>query len=135
MQTPLLWEAWRDELRPHLDRRFVDFLLQGIQEGFRIGFDCRCRVQPARSLHLPLGITPKRFTVFQEIFVLQKFSDSSISTKIKNTEIILYDYLKHRINGIVFDNVVAQYLGVYQIPKAACPELYRLKQLRWRIEK
>ena len=22
----------------------------------------------------------------------------------------------------------------YQIPKAACPELYRLKQLRWRIE-
>ena len=56
--------------------------------------------------------------------------------KIKNTEIILYDHLKH---GIVFENVVAQYLGVfqmdYQIPKAACPELYRLKQLRWRIEK
>ena len=49
MQTPLLWEAWRDELRPHLDRRFVDFLLQGIQEGFRIGFDYHCRVQPARS--------------------------------------------------------------------------------------
>ena len=54
------------------------------------------------------------YTVFQEIFVLQKFSDSIISTKIKNTEIILYDYLKHRINGIVFENVVAQYLGVFQ---------------------
>ena len=62
--------------------------------------------------YLEVLCTHNNNTVFQEIFVLQKFSDSSISTKIKNTEIILYDYLKHWINGIVFENVVAQYLGV-----------------------
>ena len=37
--TPLNIRAWEAELRAHLDRKYIQFLLEGIQQGFRIGFD------------------------------------------------------------------------------------------------
>ena len=37
--TPLNVEAWRSELSDHPDQEFVGYLLDGIQHGFRIGFD------------------------------------------------------------------------------------------------
>ena len=37
--TPLRAEAWEVALRGHPDRAFVGFILQGITQGFRIGFD------------------------------------------------------------------------------------------------
>ena len=37
--TSLKLRAWETALRQHPDREFVDFLLQGIREGFRIGFN------------------------------------------------------------------------------------------------
>ena len=45
--TPLRAEAW--ELRPsaHPDRAFASYILRGIREGFRLGFDRRSRCRPA----------------------------------------------------------------------------------------
>ena len=37
--TPLIAEAWAIELAAHPDPRFRNFLVKGLQEGFRIGYD------------------------------------------------------------------------------------------------
>ena len=37
--TPLRWEAWAAGLRNHPDKEFVQFLVNGIREGFRIGYN------------------------------------------------------------------------------------------------
>ena len=37
--TPLKPDAWRRELLKHPDREFVEMILRGITEGFRIGYD------------------------------------------------------------------------------------------------
>ena len=37
--TPLCWEAWARELQSHPDREFAEYIVGGIQHGFRIGFD------------------------------------------------------------------------------------------------
>ena len=37
--TPLSLDAWKNNLRSHPDRDFVQYLLSGIQEGFKFGFD------------------------------------------------------------------------------------------------
>ena len=37
--TPLVASVWEAELRGHPDSEFADFLVEGIQCGFRIGFD------------------------------------------------------------------------------------------------
>ena len=45
-RTPLKVAAWEYHLRAHPDREFVQYLLEGLQHGFRIGFDygkCKCR--------------------------------------------------------------------------------------------
>ena len=39
MSTPLKPVSWRSELLNHPDQEFVKTLLQGIAEGFRIGYD------------------------------------------------------------------------------------------------
>ena len=40
---------WQQDLRYHPDRRYTEFILQGIQEGFRVGFDNSQPLQPASS--------------------------------------------------------------------------------------
>jgi len=37
--TPLVWQQWEEELREHPDREWVEFLVRGIREGFRLGHD------------------------------------------------------------------------------------------------
>lgn len=37
--TPLMLPAWTHFLRDHPDQEFVGYLLDGIANGFRIGFD------------------------------------------------------------------------------------------------
>ena len=37
---PLNPEQWEVMLAKHPDKRFVDYLLEGIKDGFRIGFSC-----------------------------------------------------------------------------------------------
>lgn len=39
VDTPLNLEAWKVELRDHPDKEYVQYLLDGISGGFRIGFD------------------------------------------------------------------------------------------------
>ena len=41
INTPLKIDEWRQQLREHPDPDFVDYILQGITEGFRIGFNYR----------------------------------------------------------------------------------------------
>ena len=37
--TPLHWPAWELALYSHPDRIFADLIVNGIKEGYRIGFD------------------------------------------------------------------------------------------------
>ena len=37
--TPVCQQFWKDELATHHDPDFVGWVLRGLQEGFRIGFD------------------------------------------------------------------------------------------------
>ena len=39
--TPIQLEFWQMELRHHPDQRFATFILKGLQNGFRIGFNNR----------------------------------------------------------------------------------------------
>ena len=39
--TPLVWQKWEEELGGHPDRRWVEFLVRGIRDGFRVGHDQR----------------------------------------------------------------------------------------------
>lgn len=39
--SPLHWEAWKDALALHPDGQYVNYLVAGLKEGFRIGFDYR----------------------------------------------------------------------------------------------
>ena len=43
--TPLILERWSDELLLHPDQCFVQYILNGITNGFRIGFDHHCPLQ------------------------------------------------------------------------------------------
>jgi len=36
--TPLQLGMWRDELKFHPDQLFANYILRGIESGFRIGF-------------------------------------------------------------------------------------------------
>ena len=37
--SPLDWRVWQDHLAPLSDRRLAEYVVQGIHDGFRIGFD------------------------------------------------------------------------------------------------
>ena len=41
ISTPWDWRAWEDMLHTHPDREFADIIVNGIREGFRIGFEYR----------------------------------------------------------------------------------------------
>ena len=39
ISTPLKWEAWATELEPHPDKEYARYIVAGIKQGFRIGFN------------------------------------------------------------------------------------------------
>ena len=39
VNTPLRWSEWERELVNHPDQRFASFIVEGIRQGFRVGFD------------------------------------------------------------------------------------------------
>ena len=41
--------AWRERLRSHPDREFAEYVLSGLEHGFRIGFDYQTRLSSARQ--------------------------------------------------------------------------------------
>ena len=80
--SPLVWERWAQLLEHHPDRRFVEYILTGIRQGFCIGFNRDQRLRNAtcnlpsqvpaviseylarevslnRMLKIPLGIWPR----------------------------------------------------------------------------
>ena len=46
--SPLRWQEWDVGLSTHPDQRFRQYIVNGIQEGFRVGFDYRCQCWPSR---------------------------------------------------------------------------------------
>ena len=47
VHTPLIRDAWAEALRQHPDRAFTRYILRGLREGFRIGFDRAAPIQSA----------------------------------------------------------------------------------------
>ena len=39
VSTPLPWQAWDRMLASHPDQRFRKYIVSGLQDGFRVGFD------------------------------------------------------------------------------------------------
>ena len=39
VRSPLQWEVWQEHLRSHPDRDYAEYLICGLRDGFRIGFD------------------------------------------------------------------------------------------------
>ena len=39
ISTPLKWEAWATELEPHPDKECAQYIVAGIKQSFRIGFN------------------------------------------------------------------------------------------------
>ena len=39
MATPLRWEVWQEAMSSHPDRELVEYIIAGLREGFRIGYD------------------------------------------------------------------------------------------------
>lgn len=37
--SPLILATWERELKTHPDRAFAEFILRGIKEGFRVGYE------------------------------------------------------------------------------------------------
>ena len=40
VRTPLRAKAWQEMLADHPDRRLVEWVVRGIQQGFRVGYQC-----------------------------------------------------------------------------------------------
>ncbi len=52
--TPLLWQQWDRALEAHPDQRLRHYIVEGIKDGFRIGFDgSRAVVRPAMYTNMP----------------------------------------------------------------------------------
>jgi hypothetical protein len=49
VSTPLVIPAWEDALKPHPDRVLAQYILRGLQCGFRIGFDRSHHLQSASA--------------------------------------------------------------------------------------
>ena len=43
ISSPLHWREWQLSLAKHLDEFFAQFVVRGIKEGFRIGYDYQSR--------------------------------------------------------------------------------------------
>ena len=43
VRTPLRVNAWQEMLADHPDRRLVEWVVRGIQQGFRVGYQCDLR--------------------------------------------------------------------------------------------
>ena len=48
VRTPLHWDQWDQQLESHPDERFREFIVIGIREGFRVGFDYPRTCQSSR---------------------------------------------------------------------------------------
>ena len=44
--SPLQIETWSQELDTHPDKDYVSYIIEGMSDGFRIGFNRKCRLQP-----------------------------------------------------------------------------------------
>ena len=48
--TPLMAKVWAERLKGHPDRAFSEYIVAGLAEGFRIGFDySQARLAPSRG--------------------------------------------------------------------------------------
>ena len=69
MSTPLQIEAWRQALTHHPDPAFQRYIIEGLSEGFHIGFDRRQPLQSARK-NMPSAV--QHHTVVSEYVANEK---------------------------------------------------------------
>ena len=50
--TPLRLETWNEELAHHPDRRFAEYILHGIENGFRVGFNYNQQTLVAKGTNM-----------------------------------------------------------------------------------
>ena len=63
--TPLILEAWTKLLRDHPDKEYVSYILEGIREGFRVGFKWGvCPLAPSQG-NMPIA-KPERVSQYLE---------------------------------------------------------------------
>ena len=65
VNSPLILSQWQQELYHHSDKRYTKYILQGIEEGFKIGFNNFHILQLSTS-NLP---TPNPSTIYWESFM------------------------------------------------------------------
>lgn len=49
VNTPLRWSEWERELANYPDRKFASFIVDGIRQGFRVGFDYSVKLVGGRT--------------------------------------------------------------------------------------
>ena len=49
VQTPLVVPEWEKALKRHPDRTYVNYIIQGLQFGYRIGYNIQAPLVPARA--------------------------------------------------------------------------------------
>ena len=53
INTPGKLEVWQKELEGHPDKVFSHYILQGLEQGFRVGFDYTSNLLPSKRNMLP----------------------------------------------------------------------------------
>ena len=103
VQTPLILERWSSELIHHPDQFFVHYILDGIANGFRIGFDHHCSLQQPSS------------------------------TRLTHNPSIISEYLQHEValGRVLQLPLEAQHNGVHLSPIGAIPKKH--KPGKWRL--
>ena len=48
IKTPLVLQAWKEKLARYPDREYADYILKGVEEGFRTGVDSRRSMTSSR---------------------------------------------------------------------------------------
>ena len=103
--TPLKLEAWRKVLSSYPDQRFATYILRGIEQGFRIGYNPHLvKLQPARANMSSAAEQPE----VVEKYLLEELSANRIV----------------RVNGSDTDLIHCSPFGV--IPKRSRPNKWRL---------
>jgi len=100
-------EAWEQHLYRHPDRTFVAYLLQGLREGFRIGFD---RTTPCRAT------TRNLKSVYDHPEVVDAYLEQEVAL---GRVICLSEYKSSSLPDLTTSPI-----GV--IPKRRCPNKWRL---------
>ena len=74
IKTPLVLQAWKEKLARHPDREYAEYILKGIEEGFRTGVDSRRSMTSSRRNMLSAQQHPEVITQY----IVKQVADGNI---------------------------------------------------------